>query len=150
VEGEEMSRAYTSIKPIPLEVRKRLEKLMLLLGSGNAGEASNAAALITALLTQHALDWHDVVGAIGSPAAKPDPFAPPPPPAGSNPGRMGGDELRALIHRIERSPLNDRARQFLAGMRDRADIYDEVFFSDKQWKWLEDLRKRAEAYDGSG
>ena len=143
-----MSRAYTSVKPIPPAVMARLEKLMLLLGSGNAGEAANAAGLITALLTQHALDWHDVVGAMG--AQKPDPFAAPPPPPprpGANPGTMRADELRPLIHRIERSPLNERARQFLAGMRDRADIYNEVFFSDKQWKWFEDLRKRAEAYN---
>jgi len=140
--------AYTNIKPIPPAVKARLEKLMLLLGSGNAGEAANAAAAITALLTQHALDWHDVVGAMGQPSAKSTAdSAPPPPRPGANPGYMSADELRPLIHRIERSPLNTRARQFLAGMRDRADIYGEVFFSDKQWKWFEDLRKRAAAYN---
>jgi hypothetical protein len=140
--------AYTNIKPIPPAVIKRLEKLMLLLGSGNAGEAANAAGLITALLTQHALDWHDVVGAMGQPSAKSTAdFPPPPPPRGTgNPGTMSATELRLLIHRIERSPLNERARQFLAGLRDRTDIYNEVFFSDKQWAWFEDLRKRAEAY----
>jgi hypothetical protein len=140
--------AYTNIKPIPPAVIKRLEKLMLLLGSGNAGEAANAAAAITALLTQHALDWHDVVGAMGQPSAKSTANSTPPPPRpGANPGTMSSDELRELIHRIERSPLNERARQFLAGLRDRADIYDEVFFSDKQWNWFQDLRKRAEAYN---
>jgi hypothetical protein len=61
---------------------------------------------------------------------------------------MSATELRGLIHRIERSPLNERARQFLAGIRDRADIYDSVFFSDKQWKWFQDLRQRAELYNG--
>jgi len=141
-----MTRAYTSVKPIPPAIKTRLDKLMLLLGSANAGEAANAAGLITALLREHGLDWHDIVGAMG--AQKPDPFAPPPPPRGNgNPGTMSADELRELIHKIERSPLNERARQFLAGMRDRADIYDSVFFSDKQWKWFEDLRKRAELYN---
>jgi hypothetical protein len=141
--------AYTNIKPIPPAAMARLEKLMLLLGSPNAGEAANAAGLITALLTQHALDWHDVVGAMGQPSAKSTAdFPPPPPPRGTgNPGTMSATELRLLIHRIERSPLNERARQFLAGLRDRTDIYNEVFFSDKQWAWFEDLRKRAEAYN---
>ena len=141
--------AYTNIKPIPPAIKARLDKLMLLLGSGNAGEAANAAGLITTLLKDNGLDWHDIVGAMGAQngAQKPDPFAPPPPRGNENPGFMHANELRALIHKIERSPLNDRARQFLAGMRDRADIYDSVFFSDKQWKWFQDLRKRAEAYD---
>ena len=137
--------AYTSVRPIPPAIKTRLDKLMLLLGSGNAGEAANAAGLITALLREHGLDWHDIVGSMG--AQKPETSAPSPPPPGSNPGTMHANELRALIHKIERSPLNERARQFLAGMRDRADIYDPVFFSDKQWNWFQDLRKRAEAYD---
>jgi len=144
-----MTRAYTSVKPIPPAIKTRLDKLMLLLGSANAGEAANAAGLITALLREHGLDWHDVVGAMGespayprnAPLQEPSPMRP-----NGNPGTMAADELRDLIHKIERSPLNERARQFLAGMRDRADIYDSVFFSDKQWKWFEDLRKRAEAY----
>ena len=142
-----MSRAYTSVKPIPPAIKARLDKLMLMLGSANAGEAANAAGAITTLLADHGLDWHDVVGSMG--AQKPETSAPPPPrPRGDgNPGFMHATELRELIHRIERSPLNERARQFLAGMRDRADIYDSVFFSDKQWKWFEDLRKRAEAYN---
>jgi hypothetical protein len=148
VEGEEMSRAYTSVKPIPPAIKTRLDKLMLLLGSANAGEAANAAGLITALLAEHGLDWHDVVGSMGQSSISPDlPRSPSPPRPGANPGTMSATELRELIHKIERSPLNERARQFLAGMRDRADIYDSVFFSDKQWKWFEDLRKRAEAYN---
>lgn len=141
--------AYTNIKPIPPAVKARLEKLMLLLGSTNAGEAANAAAAITTMLIGSGLDWHDVVGAIGespayprnAPLREPSPVRP-----NGNPGTIPADELRTLIHRIERSPLNARARQFLAGLRDRADIYDEVVFSDKQWKWFEDLRKRAESY----
>lgn len=143
-----MTRAYTSVRPIPPAIKARLDKLMLLLGSPNAGEAANAAGLITTLLADNGLDWHDVVGAMGQPSAKSTADSTPPPPRpGANPGTMSSDELRELIHRIERSPLNTVSRQFLAGMRDRADIYDEVFFSDKQWKWFEDLRKRAEAYN---
>ena len=141
-----MSRAYTSVKPIPPAIKPRLDKLMLMLGSAADGERASAAGMVTALLAEHGLDWHDIVGSMG--AQKPESSAPPPPPrGGGNPGYMYARELHELIHRIERSPLNERARQFLAGMRDRADIYDPVFFSDKQWKWFEDLRKRAEAYN---
>jgi hypothetical protein len=145
-----MTRAYTSVKPIPPAIKTRLDKLMLMLGSASPGEAANAATMITTLLADHGLDWHDVVGAIGespayprnAPLQQPSPTRP-----NGNPGTMPATELRELIHKIERSPLNERARQFLAGMRDRADIYDEVFFSDKQWNWFQDLRKRAEAYN---
>jgi hypothetical protein len=139
-----MTRAYTSVKPIPPAIKPRLDKLMLMLGSASDGERASAAGMITALLAEHGLDWHDIVGSMG--AQKSESSAPPPPPP-RNPGVMKSRELRELIHRIERSPLNERARQFLAGMLDRADIYDPVLFSDKQWKWFEDLRKRAEAYN---
>ena len=140
-----MSRAYTSVKPIPPAIKPRLDKLMLMLGSAADGERASAARMITALLAEHGLDWHDIVGSMG--AQKSESSAPPPPPPrGGNPGFMKAKELRELIHRIERSPLNAASRQFLAGMLDRADIYDSVLFSDKQWKWFEDLRKRAEAY----
>ena len=65
--------AYTNIKPIPMAVKARLEKLMLMLGSANPGEAANAAGLITTLLADNGLDWHDVVGSMGRPS--PDSFA---------------------------------------------------------------------------
>ena len=145
-----MSRAYTNVRPLPAAVKTRLDKLMLMLGSASDGERASAAGMITALLTEHGLDWHDIVGAMGespayprnAPLQEPSPARP-----NGNPGTMPATELRAHIHRIERSPLNTRARQFLAGMLDRAAIYDEVFFSDKQWTWFLDLKKRAEAYN---
>jgi len=140
--------AYTNIRPLPAAVKERLNKLMLMLGAPSDGERAAAAGMITTLLKEHGLDWHDIIGAMGQPSAQAKPEAPKPPPRGdANPGYMDAEELRALIHRIERSPLNTRARQFLAGMLDRADIYDSVFFSDKQWTWFQDLRKRAEAYN---
>jgi hypothetical protein len=139
--------ATTRVRPISPGVRVRLDKLMLMLGSDNDGERATAAGMITALLKDNDLDWHDVVGSIGTPAS-----APQPPPAPSKPKyshytqkSMSAAELRHLVHLIERSPLNDRARHFLAGMLDRADIYDTVMFSDKQWTWLADLAKRAGA-----
>jgi hypothetical protein len=139
--------AYTNVRPLPPAVKERLSKLMLMLGSPSDGERASAAGMITTLLADHGLDWHDIVGSMG--AQKSETSAPPPPPprSNTNPGYMDSEELRALIHTIERSPLNTRARQFLASMRDRADIYGEVFFSDKQWTWFQDLRKRAEAYN---
>ena len=36
-------------------------------------------------------------------------------------------------------------RALLTGMVDRADIYGEVKFSDKQWMWLSDLARKAGA-----
>jgi hypothetical protein len=58
---------------------------------------------------------------------------------------MTAAEVKQLVHLILRSPLNDRARQFLAGIMDRAEIYDVVRFSDKQWIWIRDLARRAGA-----
>ena len=141
--------AYTNIRPLPPAVKERLGKLMLMLGAPSDGERAAAAGMITTLLKEHGLDWHDIIGAMGEPTAssRNSPPPPPPPRGNANPGYMDSEELRALIHTIERSPLNTRARQFLAGMRDRADLYGEVFFSDKQWTWFQDLRKRAEAYN---
>jgi len=120
---------------------------MPMLGAPSDGERATAANMITELLKAHDLDWHDIVGSMGQPQAAPKSEAPPPPRSTGNPGYMDAEELRTMIHRIERSPLNTRARQFLAGMLDRADIYDSVFFSDRQWVWFQDLKKRAEAYN---
>jgi hypothetical protein len=137
--------ASTKVRPLPVSVRSRLDKLMLMLGSSNEGERAAAAGLINNLLKEHGLDWHDVVGSIGQPA----PAAPKPPPRKPVPMPVGheitADELKQLVHLILRSPLNKRAREFLAGMMDRADIYDLVILSDKQWVWLRDLARRAGA-----
>jgi hypothetical protein len=134
--------ASTKVRPLPAAVRTRLDKLMLMLGSANDGERSIAAGMITALLKEHGLDWHDLVGSIGTPAPAPQPSPLPPKP---QPGEksMTAADLRVYVHLILRSPLNKRARHFLAGMLDRADIYDVVHFSDKQWAWLRDLARRA-------
>jgi len=139
--------SQTHVRPLPPGVRARLDKLMLMLGSVNDNERASAAGLITVLLKDHGLDWHDVVGSIGQPAPaatvpKSSPRQPVPPSGGQT---MTADELRQLVHVILRSPLNERARQFLAGMMDRADIYDVVYFSDKQWHWIRDLARRAGA-----
>lgn len=135
--------ASTNVRPLPAGVRTRLDKLMLMLGSANDGERSIAASMITALLKEHGLDWHDVVGAIGQPT-RPVPQPPPPKPKSQlGPQSMTAADLRVYVHLILRSPLNKRARHFLAGMLDRADIYDVVHFSDKQWAWLRDLARRA-------
>jgi hypothetical protein len=138
--------ATTKVRPVPPSVRARLEKLMLMLGSDNEGERASAALMITNSLKANGLDWHDLVGSIGTPSA-PQPAPTPPKPKYSHYTQksMSAAELRHLVHLIERSPLNARARHFLAGMMDRADIYDTVMFSDKQWTWLADLAKRAGA-----
>ena len=139
--------AQTQVRPIPPIVRERLDKLMLLLGSENAGESGNAAAMITKLLTANGLDWHDVVGAIGGGAKNPPHSAPPPheaPRWQTQIQIMTAEEVRELIAAIRhRVNLNAASHQFLAGTLDRADIYDTIHFSDKQWKWLQDLAKRA-------
>jgi len=140
--------ASTKVRPLPVSVRSRLDKLMLMLGSTHDGERASAAGLITSLLKENGLDWHDVVGSIGQPQAKPGAPPPPPPPKPKrDPGMkyMTATELRQLVQIILRSPLNDRSRGFLAGLMDRADIYDEVLFSDKQWIWIRDLARKAGA-----
>lgn len=136
--------ATTQVRPLPPGVRARLDKLMLMLGSSSDGERASAANLITALLKEHGLDWHDLVGAIGEPAK---PSAPPPKPkySPSEPKRMTAVELKRVVHLIMRSPINNRSRQFLAGLMDRAQIYGSVSFSDKQWMWFSDLARRAGA-----
>jgi hypothetical protein len=138
--------ASTKVRPLPPGVRTRLDKMLLLLGSDNDGERAAASGMITNLLREHGLDWHDIVGSIGQPAAA---AAPKPPPRNPVPMPVGheitADELKRLVHLILRSPLNKRAREFLAGMMDRANIYDLVFLSDKQWIWLRDLARRAGA-----
>jgi hypothetical protein len=135
----------TAARPIPPEIRDQLNKLLLVLGSTSEGESASAAGMITKLLKRHGLDWHDVVGSIGQVARS----APPPPPRKTKtytrPQTMTAAELQALVHLILRSPLNNRARHFLAGMVDRAQIYGSVQFSDKQWMWLQDLARRAGA-----
>jgi len=142
-------RAQTNVRPLPPGVRSRLDKLMLMLGSTHDGERASAAGMITNLLKENGLDWHDVVGSIGQPAGRS--YAPPPPPPPPKPKRdpnqkyMTATELRQLVQIILRSPLNDRSRGFLAGLMDRADIYDEILFSDKQWVWIRDLARRAGA-----
>jgi hypothetical protein len=137
--------ATTQIRPIPSELRGRLDKLLLMLGSEHEGESAAAAGKITALLKQHGLDWHDVVGSIGQ-AARSAPHPPPPKPKPQGgPQSMTAEELKKLVHLILRSPINNRSRQFLAGIMDRAQIYGRVTFSDKQWIWLRDLARRAGA-----
>lgn len=141
-----MASAETRIRPIPSEVRGQLDKLMLMLGSDHVGESGTAASLITALLKRNGLDWHDVVGSIGKPQVAPPP--PPKPKPKSRPPNqkyMTATELRELVRLIMRSPVNEQSRQFLAGMLDRADVYGEVLFSDKQWIWIRDLARRAGA-----
>lgn len=138
--------SQTHVRPLPPGVRARLDKLMLMLGSVNDNERASAAGLITVLLKDHGLDWHDVVGSIGAPA--PVPHSPPPKPKPKPQGApqsMTAEELKRLVHQILRSPINNRSRQFLAGMVDRAQIYGRVTFSDKQWHWLLDLAQRAGA-----
>ena len=136
--------SQTHVRPLPPDVRARLDKLMLMLGSGNDHERAAASGMITSLLREHGLDWHDLVGSIGQPAPAPKP---PPAKAKPQPGpqEMTAVEVKQLVHLILRSPLNDRARQFLAGIMDRAEIYDVVRFSDKQWIWIRDLARRAGA-----
>jgi hypothetical protein len=140
--------ASTKVRPLPPGVRTRLDKMLLLLGSDNDGERAAASGMITNLLREHGLDWHDVVGSIGQPVPGSATSPKPPPTQSKSPSggqTMTADELRQLVHVILRSPLNERARQFLAGMMDRADIYDVVYFSDKQWHWIRDLARRAGA-----
>jgi 1,6-anhydro-N-acetylmuramate kinase len=135
--------ASTTIRALPPALRDRLNKLLLLLGSDQAGESSAAAGKITALLKEHGLDWHDLVGSIGE-AARSAPHKPPP--QAKAPGGqqvMSAAALHQLIHQILRSPINQRARRFLAGMQDHADTFGSVKFSDKQWHWLMDLARRA-------
>ena len=138
--------SQTHVRPLPPGVRARLDKLMLMLGSVNDHERAAASGLITSLLREHGLDWHDLVGSIGQPAPAATP-KPPPAKAKPQPGpqEMTAAEVKQLVHLILRSPLNDRARQFLAGIMDRAEIYDVVRFSDKQWIWIRDLARRAGA-----
>jgi hypothetical protein len=140
-------RAQTNVRPLPPGVRTRLDKLMLMLGSTHDGERSSAAGLITSLLKEHGLDWHDVVGSIGQPTGRVAPPPPPPPKPKPKPGpqEMTAAEVKQLVHLILRSAINDRSRQFLAGIMDRAEIYDIVRFSDKQWIWIRDLARRAGA-----
>lgn len=130
-------------RSIPLDIRERLNKLLLLLGSNHEGESAAAAAKVTALLKQHGLDWHDLVGSIGE-AARTAPKSPPR--KAESPGgqqSMSAAALHQLIHQILRSPLNDRARRFLTAMQSHADTFGMVKFSDKQWHWLMDLARRA-------
>jgi hypothetical protein len=132
-------------RSIPLEIRERLNKLLLLLGSNHEGESAAAASKVTALLKQHGLDWHDLVGSIGE-AARAAPKSPPrKAEAPGGPQSMTAEELKRMVHLILRSPINNRSRQFLAGLVDRAQIYGRVTFSDKQWIWLRDLARRAGA-----
>ena len=137
--------SQTHVRPLPAAVRARLDKLMLMLGSVNDNERASASGMITALLKEHGLDWHDLVGSIGQPA----PPAPKPPPRqAKSPGiqqTMSAAALHQLIHQIMRSPLNARARHFLTGMQSHADTFGVVKFSDKQWHWLMDLARRARA-----
>lgn len=136
---------YTATRPIPPEIRDQLNKLMLVLGSVNEGESAAAAGRITGLLKRHGLDWHDIVGSIGQAARS----APKPPPrkakSYTGPQTMTFSELMQLVQLILRSPINAQARQFLAGMLDRAQIFGKVTFSNKQWVWLQDLARRAGA-----
>jgi len=136
--------SQTHVRPLPPGVRARLDKLMLMLGSVNDNERAAASGLITSLLREHGLDWHDLVGSIGQPAPAATPK--PPPRKTESPGgqqSMSAAALHQLIHQILRSPLNDRARRFLAGMQSHADTFGTVKFSDKQWHWLMDLARRA-------
>jgi len=135
--------AQTQVRPLPSGVRTRLDKLMLMLGSENDTERASAAGMITSLLKEHGLDWHDVVGSIGQPT----PPSPPPKPSYSPSIQktMSAGELQLMAHRILRSPINDRSRHFLAGLLDRANIYGSISLSNKQWHWLRDLAKRAGA-----
>jgi enoyl-CoA hydratase/carnithine racemase len=138
--------ASTTVRPLPAGVRARLDKLMLMLGSPTDGERAAAAGLITNLLKEHGLDWHDLVGSIGQPAAAPQP-APTKAKPQSGPQTMTAADLKRAVHKILRSPINERSRRFLAGLQDRADIYGFVKFSDKQWQWLCDLAWRAKVHE---
>jgi len=143
-----MAASYTKVRPLPAELRDRLEKLLLVLGSASEGERASAIGMINRLLASHGLDWHDVVGAIsnGEGAQKSGGFAPPPPqpqrPSGLH--TMTDIELRKMVDAItHRIVLNENSRQFLVGMRSRADHYSTIAFSAKQWAWMQDLARKA-------
>lgn len=138
-----MAGAQTQVRPLPPDVRAKLNKLMPMLGSSNDGERASAAGMITALLKAHGLDWHDMVGAIGDPTPKVSPAKPSY--GGTVPRVMTEAELKRVVHLIQRSRLSGRARRFLAGMLDKAELYGSVSFSDLQWMWFQDLAKRAGA-----
>ena len=137
--------AHTQVRPLPLGVRARLDKLMLMLGSENDTERASAAGMITSLLKEHGLDWHDVVGSIGQPTPQTPAPSAKPSYSPSIQKTMSAGELQLMAHRILRSPINDRSRHFLAGLLDRANIYGSISLSNKQWHWLRDLAKRAGA-----
>lgn len=54
------------------DLEGKLKKLVPMLGSGNDGEVANAARLITRILRESKLDWHDVSKKLFSAASKYD------------------------------------------------------------------------------
>lgn len=139
--------ATTRIKPLPPEVRKRIGQMIPLLSSANAGECAAAAAAIGRLLKAHDLDWHDLTAVVADtpPSAPPPPRREPPSPDSRN---LSAEAVRTLVYDIflHHRHLNDRARAFLHGQLARAK-YGRVLLTERQWKWLMDLREEARSND---
>jgi len=134
------------IKPLPPEVRKRLALMLPLLASSNGGECAAAANAISRLLKGHDLDWHDLTAAIAEPTSAPRSQPASSPRRSPKERNLTPEEVKILVSAIYagRGHLDARARAFLDGQLARAK-YGRVLFSDKQWAWLMDLTKQAEA-----
>jgi hypothetical protein len=139
------------MRALPIEIRERVSKLMLLLSSSHDGERAAAAAAIGRALQGAGCDWHDLVSAVTTPASPaPSPSAsksatPPTWTHTNGPIDLPRDQLLELLDLIEeRMPfLPIKSASFCSSLRDRSHGRPVVHLSPKQWAWLQDLMIRA-------
>lgn len=139
------------VAPLPPALKNKLAALLRIQSSDNAGERANASAAIGRLLKSNGLDWHDLTAVLLEPPPPPPPRPPPAPqkPVPTYPVTAGAEEIDSeqlveVLDIIEASStyLSSSSQDFLEGLRARADRYNDVRLSEKQWKWLRDLMEK--------
>jgi hypothetical protein len=125
---------------LPPALFTRVNKMMPLLATDNKGERDAAVDALNRILQAEGYDWHDYI------ATRMEAEAATPRPHRASDAKAYVDALDStvvlrMVRAIHRQSdwLNDRSRDFLADLESRARLYEVVFFSAGQWRWLVNL-----------
>jgi hypothetical protein len=131
-------------RSLSIDLCKRLARLLPLLSSDQPGEVTATAAAIGRALKAAERDWHDLVAVLTSvPAVQPKPAHRPQRDARGQ--AIDSEYVIELVHNIRQSGcyLSAKATGFLDSLEDRADSYELITFSEKQWEWFVALLQQA-------
>lgn len=126
-------------KPLSVELRNKLAKLIPRLSSPHEGEIVATVSAIERTLASNGCDFHDLTAAVCNEATQTVvDFE-------RGPAMYPAAQLRPIIEMLldRRARFTNRAVDFLSSLHMRCTEYSQVRLSEKQLTWLEDLMKQA-------